>query len=135
MPSQFRGHRIQHDRQSTYEDMSGGIRVCLPDSSSLACSSMVPSIAEDVSEEPSLASHGTGSPVRPPHPLVLEGCMFLTAWTVSGKPIPPSDFLTESQNCYYSHGEQKPTQHITQPGLSGVASVLKASISFFSNFK
>ena len=70
-------------------------------------------------------------PVMNPHPLVLEGRMFLTAWPVSGKPIPPRDFLTESQNCYYCHGEQIPTQHITEPGLSGVAGVLEDKYILF----
>ena len=53
---------FQHDRQDTHEDLSGGIGVCLPDSSSLAYRGMVPSVAEDVGGEASL---GTGSPPRP----------------------------------------------------------------------
>ena len=48
-----------------------------------------------------------------PHPLILEGHMFLTAWPVSGKPTQPRDILTESLNCYSSHGEEIPTQLIT----------------------
>ena len=69
--------------------------------------------------------------VMNPHPLVLEGRTFLTAWPVSRKPIPPRDFLTESQNWYYNHGEQIPTQHITQPGLIGVAGVLEGKYILF----
>ena len=72
MPFPFHGHRnahtcfpLQHDRQNTHKDLSGGVGVCLPDSSSLACTGMVSSVAEDVSEEPSLASLGTGPPPRP----------------------------------------------------------------------
>ena len=60
-----------------------------------------------------------------PHPLVLEGRMYLAAWPISGRPMLCKVFQSELQNCSYNPGEQIPTRLTTQPGLSGVAGVIK----------
>ena len=72
-------------------------------------------------------------PLLNPHPLVLEGRMFLTAWPVSGKPMLPRDFLAESPNCCCSHEDQILTHLTTQPGLSGVAGVLNDKYIHFQH--
>ena len=64
------------------------------------------------------------------YPLILENRMFLTAWPVSGKISHHRDFLKELQN-YSSLGDPTPIQHTTQPGLSGVASVLEGTSIHF----
>ena len=42
---------IQYDRESSDQDSGRSSGVCMPHSSSLACTDMVPTVAEDVSEE------------------------------------------------------------------------------------
>ena len=56
---------LQSNWEGTYEDSTGRTRLCLPDSSSMASPGLVSSGFEDVSEEPSPPSHGTGFAVSP----------------------------------------------------------------------
>jgi len=82
---------LQHDRQDTHKDLSGGIGGYLPDSSSLACPGMVPSVAEDVSEALIPLKQDLLPDPLNPHPLVLEGSHI-------------SDCMASLQQTYASQG-------------------------------
>ena len=57
--------------------------------------------------------------------------MFLAAWPISGKDSQCRVFQTGLPVCSFDPGESTLTQHITQPGRSGVAGVLQNKLIRF----
>lgn len=82
----------------------------LPYCTSLACSDMNQDLLS--------------SPDQRPHPLLIEGRLFLTAWPISGRDMKCKAFCKELQNSSSNLGEVVQTQHIARPGISGIAGVL-----------
>ena len=71
------------------------------------------------------------SPDQIPHPLLVEERMFLAAWPISGRDSLCRAFQQELPTSSSNPGGSIHTQHITQPGRSGVAGVLQNKLIHF----
>ena len=99
----------------------------------MASSGLVSSGFEDVSEEPSPPSHGTGSAVSPrPEPSTSDSRESVVSSRMA-RISHHRDFLKELQSFSYNLGDPIPTQHTIQPGISGVAGVLEGTPIHFQH--